>query len=107
MPERDGLDRLQRFTSMTPRMRARAEVNAFLSRLSQLGVMIVAVLMAGTIGFTVTEHVSAWDGFVHALDTVATVGSVPAHRSTGSEIVKVVLIVLGVGTLFYALVTVT
>ena len=42
-----------------------------------------------------------------ALDTVATVGSVPSPSSAGGQIVKVALIVLGVGTLFYALVAVT
>ncbi len=54
-----------------------------------------------------TEDTSVWHGFVWALDTVATVGSVPEPSDTGGQIVKVALIVLGVGTLFYALVTVT
>ena len=40
-----------------------------------------------------------WDGFVWALDIVATVGSIPAPTDVGGQIVKVVLIVLGVGTL--------
>src|SRR5439155_893243 len=48
-----------------------------------------------------------WNGFIWALDTVATVGSVPSPDSTGGQLVKVALIILGVGTLFYALVTVT
>jgi voltage-gated potassium channel len=107
MADHDRLERLQRFTTMTPRMRARGELSAFLRRLAQLGVVIVAVLMGGTVGFSVSEGVSPWDAFVQALDTVATVGSIPAPRGTGPEIVKVVLIILGVGTLFYALVTVT
>jgi voltage-gated potassium channel len=78
-----------------------------LRKLSVLGVGIVVLLVAGAIAFTLTEDVSFWGGFVWSLDTVATVGSVPAPLDTGGEVVKVVLILLGVGTLFYALVTAT
>ena len=42
-----------------------------------------------------------------ALDTVATVGSIPEPDDAPGQAIKVALIVLGVGTLFYALVTVT
>ena len=62
------------------------------------------VLVAGTVGFVATEDASVWDGFLWALDTIATVGSIPAPQTTGGQVVKVVLIVFGVGTLFYALV---
>jgi voltage-gated potassium channel len=55
----------------------------------------------------VTTGGGAWDSFVWSLDTVATVGSIPASNETDAQIVKVILIVTGVGTLFYALVTVT
>jgi voltage-gated potassium channel len=79
----------------------------FLERLAMLGLAICVLLIAGTIGFIITEGVSVGFGFVTALDTVATVGSVPEPASTGGQIVKVALIVFGVGTLFYALVTVT
>jgi voltage-gated potassium channel len=74
--------------------------------MAMLGVAIVTVLAGATVGFVVTEGVSVWYGFQWALDTVATVGSLPPPRDTGGQVVKVVLIVLGVGTLFYALVTV-
>jgi voltage-gated potassium channel len=73
----------------------------------QLGVLIALLLISGTLGFVVTEDVNPWDGFVWALDTIATTGSIQAPTDTGGEIVKVVLTLLGVGTLFYALVTVT
>jgi voltage-gated potassium channel len=59
------------------------------------------------VGFVLTEDASAWVGFVWALDTIATVGSIPSPETTGGQIIKVLLIVLGVGTLFYALVAVT
>jgi voltage-gated potassium channel len=83
------------------------QLSQFLGRLAMLGLAICVLLIAGTIGFMVTEGASVGFGFVSALDTVATVGSVPEPASTGGQIVKVALIVFGVGTLFYALVTVT
>jgi voltage-gated potassium channel len=63
--------------------------------------------LLGAAGFVVFEDVSYWRGFEWSLDTVATVGSIPAPESTGGQVVKVLLIVLGVGTLFSALVFVT
>ena len=99
-------ERLERFTTMSPRLRGRRELLAFTRRLGQLGVMIAVLLVAGTIGFMLTSDEGPWDGFVLALDTVATVGSIPAPQETGAQLVKVGLIVFGVGTLFYALVTV-
>ena len=79
---------------------------AFARRLGQLGVMIAALLATGTIGFVLTTDDNVWNAFVLALDTVATVGSIPAPTNASAEIVKALLIVFGVGTLFYALVTV-
>src|SRR4051794_22079032 len=99
-------EQLERFTTMSPRLRGRRELVAFTRRLGQLGLAIAALLLAGTIGFVVTTDDGPWDAFVLALDTVATVGSIPAPQTTAAEVVKVGLIILGVGTLFYALVTV-
>lgn len=87
--------------------RDRAEIRAFLRRLRLLGIAIVALLVFGTVGLALTEHVSAWRGFEWALDTVTTNGSIGPPRSSGGQAVKTALLVLGVGTLFYALVTVT
>ena len=72
-----------------------------------LALAICILLAAGTAGYVVTEGTSVGFGFVWALDTVATVGSIPEPASSGGQVLKVALIVLGVGTLFYALVTVT
>jgi voltage-gated potassium channel len=83
------------------------ELRQFLQRLAILVGAIFALLAAGTAGFVATEGTSVGFGFVWALDTVATVGSIPEPASSAGQIVKVALIVLGVGTLFYALVTVT
>jgi voltage-gated potassium channel len=86
---------------------ARQEFPQFLRRLAKLGAVICVLLVAGMLGFTVTEGTSLWGGFVLTLDTIATVGSIPSPRTTGGQVLKVLLIVLGVGTLLYALVTVT
>src|SRR3954454_20210790 len=83
------------------------DVSLFLRRLWRLSVVIAGVLILGTVGFVITEDASVWHGFVWALDTVATVGSIPEPSDTAGQAIKVVLIILGVGTLFYALVTVT
>jgi voltage-gated potassium channel len=99
-------ERLERFTTMSPRLRGRRELVAFTRRLGQLGIVIAALLLAGTAGFTLTTDDGPWDAFVLALDTVATVGSIPSPQNTTAELVKAGLIVFGVGTLFYALVTV-
>jgi voltage-gated potassium channel len=65
----------------------------------------VAVLLAGMVAWSLFEDVSLWRGFLYTLDTVATVGSNPDPPDLGGQITKVVLILVGVGTLFYALVT--
>jgi voltage-gated potassium channel len=76
-------------------------------RLERLGVLVAILLVGGTLGFVLTEDTSTWDGFTWTLDTIATVGSVPAPSSTGGQVVKAVLIVLGVRTLYDALVSAT
>ena len=86
---------------------APAELRMFLRRLALLGVLICALLIAGTVAFTLTEGTSIGFAFEWSLDTIATVGSIPNPHGTGARIVKIALIALGVGTLFYALVTVT
>jgi voltage-gated potassium channel len=83
------------------------EIRLFVRRMTTLFVLIAGVLVFGTVGLTLSEGTNVWNSFVWALDIVATVGSIQAPTDTGGEVVKVVLIVLGVGTLFYALVSVT
>ncbi|MGB7589255.1 MAG: TrkA family potassium uptake protein [Solirubrobacterales bacterium] len=85
----------------------RRQLLEFLDRLAILVVAICLLLAAGTAGYVLSEGTSVGFGFVWALDTVATVGSIPDPSTTAGQIVKVGLIIFGVGTLFYALVTVT
>src|SRR5215211_5476522 len=88
-------------------MTDRREFRAFLRRLRTLAVVLAAVLALGTLGLMATEGVGAWRGFIWSLDIMATVGSIPPPDTIPGQVVKVALIVLGVGTLFYGLVTVT
>jgi voltage-gated potassium channel len=69
--------------------------------------LIVAIQLAGMVAYALIEDVSLWQGFLFTLDTVATVGAYPTPTDLAGQILKVLLIVVGVGTLFYALVTVT
>ena len=46
-------------------------------------------------------------GLTWALDTVATIGSIPDTRTVGGDITKIVLTIFGVGTMFFVLVTLT
>jgi voltage-gated potassium channel len=86
---------------------APAEVRFFLRRMALLGVLILVLLAIGTVGLSLTEHTSLGYAFLWTLDTIATIGSIGLPRDTGGRILIVFLIVFGVGTLFYALVTVT
>jgi voltage-gated potassium channel len=86
---------------------APAEVRFFLRRLALLGVLIVALLAIGTVGLAVTEDTSLGFAFLWTLDTIATIGSIGLPEDTVGRVLIVFLIVFGVGTLFYALVTVT
>jgi voltage-gated potassium channel len=88
-------------------IRERAEIKDFLRRLRTLAILIVALIAGGTIGLALTEHDSVWDSFQWTLDTIATIGSHPRPETVGGEIVKVLITILGVGTLLYVLVSVT
>ncbi len=91
--------------SLTPAARRRRELEPYLRRLGQLGTLLGVLVLAGTLGYTLTEGVSVWHAFVRTLDTVSTLGSIPTPDDAPGQIVQVVLIVLGVGTLFYGLAT--
>lgn len=93
--------------SVSERARAQAETLFLVRRLMRLAVVVAFVLAAGTVAFALVEDISPWRGFVTTLDTVATVGSLPEPRDTGGQVIRVLLIIFGVGTLFYALVTTT
>src|ERR1700712_767768 len=76
-------------------------------RLALLGLALCVLIAGGTIAYALVEDRNLWDGFVWTVDTVATTGSIQAPQDTAGEIVKVILTFFGVGTLFYALVSLT
>lgn len=81
------------------------ELRPFLRRFLLVFAALVALLLGGAVAYHLFEDVSLWDGFLWALDTIATEGARNAPDSIPGEITWVLLIVLGVGTLLYALVT--
>jgi len=81
-------------------------LRAFAWRLALVGLIVAALLGRGTLGLALAEDVGAWYAFRWALDTAATVGGFPQPSTTVGQLVHVGLIVVGVGTLFYALATV-
>jgi voltage-gated potassium channel len=86
---------------------SRNELRLFGRRMGLLATVVLVTLGLGTLGFGLSEHVSAWYAFRWSLDTVSTLGSLPGPTHLGGQITSIALIVLGVGTLFYGLVTVT
>jgi len=105
MPERHpGFGRLGMAAALTD---APAEIRFFIRRMALLCALILALLGVGTAGFAITEGTSIGFSFIWTLDTIATIGSIGLPSDTWGRILTVFLIVFGVGTLFYALVTVT
>ncbi len=79
---------------------------SFGRRIGFLSAIVLILLLLGALGLALSEGVGFWYAFRWALDTAATVGGFPRPRTTVGQIVEVALVVLGVGTLFYALATV-
>jgi len=101
-------ERIQTRVGLRPgRARARLEMMFFLRRIGLLVGSLVVMILAGAAALAVFEDVSYWRGFTWALDTVATIGSIPHPQSLGSDITKVLLTIFGVGTMFFVLVTLT
>src|SRR4051795_3841584 len=76
-------------------------------RLAILVAGLVALIVAGTVAYSLAEDETLWNAFVWAIDTIATTGAIRPPGDEAGEIIKVVLTFLGVGTLFYALVSLT
>src|SRR4051812_9471554 len=91
----------------TSRAFAQRELGYFIRRLAFLSFALVALVCMGAGAFAIFEDTSWWEGFMHSVDTITTIGSIPHPRTLGGEITNLVLIALGLGTLFYLLVTVT
>ena len=64
------------------------------------------LVIAGTAGFALIEGTSPAYGFEWTIDTITTVGSISEPRDTGGRVLKVVIELLGIVTLFYGLATI-
>jgi len=65
--------------------------------------LLVLVTAGGTVGYVVVEGWSWWDAFYMTVITVTTVGYREVHTlSRAGEVFTSILLVLGVGTAFYA-----
>jgi voltage-gated potassium channel len=104
MPEHHDIQARHRV--LQQRARAQRELHQFTLRLGVLLVALLLLIVAGTVGFMVTEGASVGYGFVWTLDTVTTLGSISDPRDSGGHAVVVALELLGIGTLFYGLATV-
>jgi voltage-gated potassium channel len=83
------------------------QLTAFARRILMLALLAIGLLVCGTVGLELSEHVGLWYAFRWSLDTAATSGGFPQPHSTVGQVIEVLLTVLGVATLFYALATVT
>lgn len=72
-------------------------------RIAVLLALVLVLLLLGALGLTLSEKVGFWYAFRWALDSAATVGGFPQPHSGVGQVLQVLLVVLGVGTLFYAL----
>ena len=104
-----SLDRMSE--SLLPPQPSRAlvrrELGHFLRRLALTAVFLTALLLVGALSFSRFEGTTYWQGVMRAFETVTTVGSVGHPRTLGGEVTEVVVISLGLGTLFYLLGTVS
>jgi voltage-gated potassium channel len=104
MPERAEIV-ARRFRTQQ-RARAQRELAQFTRRLGILFGALLLLIAAGTIGFAIVEKVSVGYAFEWTLDTVTTLGTIPDPHDSGGRVLKVGLMILGIGTLFYGLATV-
>jgi voltage-gated potassium channel len=78
-----------------------------LRRFLQIIYALIAVLSIGVIGYTLIERWSLLDSLYMTVITLGTVGYREVHPlSTGGMVFTIVLIIIGVGVIFYALTTV-
>jgi voltage-gated potassium channel len=108
MPATRISERFQTRVGLRPgRAAARLEMMFFLRRIALLVGSVALLMLAGGAALAGFEDVSYWSGATWALDTVATIGSIPNPQTLGGDIAIVILTIFGVGTMFFVLVTLT
>ncbi len=86
---------------------ARNEMAFLLRRIVLLVGSLALLVLGGAVAISAFEDVSYWRGVTWALDTVATIGSIPDTRTVGGDVTKILLTIFGVGTMLFVLVTLT
>jgi voltage-gated potassium channel len=102
-----AVDGLSRHADRRPDETPHSQLAAFARRIALLAAVVLALLALGAAGLALSEGVGLWYAFRWALDTASTVGTFPQPRTLVGQIIDVALVVVGVGTLFYALATIT
>ncbi|HZS76610.1 MAG TPA: potassium channel protein [Ktedonobacteraceae bacterium] len=64
--------------------------------------LVFAVLILGTVGYMLIEHYSFEDALYTTVDMMSTVGNAAHTLSSAGRIFTIIIIILGVGSLFYA-----
>ncbi len=78
----------------------------FARRITQVALISAGLVLLGAVGLAISENASLWYSFRWALDTAATEGNFQSPVTLAGQIVQIALIIVGVGTLFYALATI-
>jgi voltage-gated potassium channel len=101
----DRSEILARRRAQQQRMRAREELRQFMRRLAMLMGVLAALIVVGAVGLSLIEGVSLAFGLEWILDTITTIGSIHEPPDTAGRVLRSVVALLGIGTLFYAFVT--
>jgi voltage-gated potassium channel len=106
MAQREREPAIERLV-IAQRRRQQRDLRQFVRRLTLLFGALFVLVFAGSVAFAAVGHTSLAYGLVRTLDTITTLGSIPAPPSTSGRLVVIALELLGIGTLFYGLATVT
>jgi voltage-gated potassium channel len=91
---------------MRPDASTPSQLAVFARRIAVLGASVLGLLLLGAGGLALSEHVGFWYAFRWSLDTASTVGDFPQPGTLAGQVINVALVLVGVGTLFYALATI-
>ena len=64
---------------------------------------VVAAVLVGSLGFMLTEHLSVLDALYHTVGLMTTSGGFEETATAGGKLLTIVVIVAGIGALFYTL----
>lgn len=81
------------------------QVRSIVRRLGYLAGAVGGLVLLGTVATHIFEDTSLWESLLLTVDAVATVGAIEPPQTLGGEITRLTMIIFGVGTLFYGLVT--